>query len=285
MKLLKSNKIGLCPGVKRALELALLTLKNKKSTILGKLAHNSFIQQKLSNAGAYIESDITKVKTKTVMTTTHGVSEKIINFAKNNGLELIDLTCPIVQRNRNILKKIIKDGLQPIIIGKKAHPEVQAVLSDFDSLIALENENEVWSVPTRKPVGVVIQTTASPTRTQSIIMSLYERFGIQKVRVYNTLCKETLLRQQLGQQLASQADVTIVIGSNESSNTCQLAHACAKKCARVFIVETPEALDLNWFRNVDKVALCSGTSTPDDLVDMIEAKILALSMCSQSVYA
>jgi 4-hydroxy-3-methylbut-2-en-1-yl diphosphate reductase len=273
MKIIRAGHLGMCFGVKDAIALALETARNQPLTILGDLVHNETVLAELRARQIEIEQEATTVKTPTVMITAHGASEKALNRAKSQGLNVLEATCPLVHVAHRSLRKLVAEGFHPVIIGKRGHVEVRGLtedLNEFDVVLSAEDVNELRARPR---LGVVAQTTQPIDRVRQLVRLIRERFPPSDVRFIDTVCQPTKQRQNAAVELAQESNVVIVIGGAHSNNTHELAKTCARFCSRVHHIQSAADLHAEWFQPDDIIGLTAGTSTPDTVVDAIEKSI------------
>jgi 4-hydroxy-3-methylbut-2-enyl diphosphate reductase len=163
-----------------------------------------------------------------------------------------------------------------VIIGQRGHVEVRGLTEDLDAFDVVLDETDVQALTPRPRLGVAAQTTQPLEKVRHLVACIRRRFAGADVHFIDTVCRPTKQRQTAAIDLARRADVVIVVGGASSNNTRQLVETCARSCARVHHVQTDADLSVDWFRGAETVGLTAGTSTPDDLVDRVEARIRAL---------
>src|SRR6185503_8152065 len=131
MKIIRAEHLGMCFGVRDAIQLAREKAAQEPLTILGDLVHNETVLESLRRDGVRIESDATRVQTRQAMITAHGASERTITAAKAQGLEVFEGTCPLVHHAHRAVKELVAGGYFPVIIGKKDHVEVRGITDDL----------------------------------------------------------------------------------------------------------------------------------------------------------
>ncbi|HYE33099.1 MAG TPA: 4-hydroxy-3-methylbut-2-enyl diphosphate reductase [Methylomirabilota bacterium] len=277
-EIIKARHMGLCFGVRDALALAEKEADQGPLTILGELAHNPAINRSLEEKGIQIERDLSQVRTKRVLGTAHGLSDKAIDVARNQGFEIKDGACPLVKHAHSTLRKLVAAGYHPVVIGKRGHVEVRGLTEDFPGAEVALNEEEIGQIAPRERFGVIAQTTQPIGRVRELVAALQRRFPQAEVRFVDTVCQPTKLRQQAAVELAQQASVVIVIGGKNSNNTRELARSCAVHCERVHQIQDAGELEESWFVDGDVVGITAGTSTPDEVITRVEAAILAMQM-------
>jgi 4-hydroxy-3-methylbut-2-enyl diphosphate reductase len=273
MRIIRAEHLGMCFGVRDAIALAESKAKEQPLTILGDLVHNDSVVNGLKEQGVQIEYDPAKVQTKVAMITAHGASEQAMARARAHGLELLEGTCPLVHHAHRSIAKLVAEGYHPVIVGKRGHVEVRGLTEDLAEYDIVEEPADVQNLPHRKQFGVASQTTQPLDRVLYFLDLIRERFPDSDVRFIDTVCQPTKQRQRAALDLAGRSDVVIVIGGKSSNNTRELVQSCLRCCPRVHHVQEAAELRPEWFANVSTVGITAGTSTPDYLIDAVEAGI------------
>jgi len=277
MRILRAAHLGMCFGVRDAIDLAVRRSDAAPLTVLGDLVHNDAVLAGLRARGIATASDPSGVATRTVMVTAHGTSERALARTRALGLEVVDATCPLVHVAHRAVQALVRDGYHPVIIGQRGHVEVRGLTEDLDDFDVVLDEADIRALAPRPRIGVAAQTTQPIDRVRRLVAGIRQRFAGADVRFVDTVCRPTKQRQTAAIDLAREADVVIVVGGASSNNTRQLVETCARHCARVHHVQTDADLCAEWFRDAGTVGLTAGTSTPDDVVDRVESRIRAIS--------
>lgn len=270
MKILRAEHLGMCFGVRDAIEMAVEFARNKPLTILGDLVHNQTVVADLKARGINIAQQPSEASTPTVMVTAHGASEKAMAGARSLGLQVLESTCPLVQVAHRALAKLVQEGFHPVVIGQRGHVEVRGLTEDYPEFDIVLSEVDVTQLGERPRFGVVAQTTQPIERVRHLVSLIRQRFPASNVRFVDTVCQPTKQRQSAAVELAHQCDVVIVVGGAESNNTRQLATTCAQHCAQTYHVQSAGDLCEEWFSTAGTVGITAGTSTPDVLIDGVE---------------
>jgi 4-hydroxy-3-methylbut-2-enyl diphosphate reductase len=276
MRILRAAHLGMCFGVRDAIALALEHADAAPLTILGDLVHNPTVLNALEAKGIAIARDVTDVNTKTVMVTAHGTSERNLARTRTLGLTVVEATCPLVHVAHRAVAALARDGYHVVVVGQRDHVEVRGLTGDLDSFDVVLEDDDVFALDEHPRIGVAAQTTQSVEKVRHMVDLIRRRFPRSEVRFYDTVCKPTKQRQSAAVEMAREADVVIVVGGRSSNNTRELVKTCARYCARVHHVQTDADLCPEWFDDVNVVGLTAGTSTPDDVVDRVEARIRGL---------
>ena len=277
MRILRATHLGMCFGVRDAIDLALERGGAAPLTILGDLVHNAAVLQRLDDRGIAIAHDPSEVTTPTVMVTAHGASKRAIARTQALGLEVVEATCPLVKTAHQAVRALLRDGYHPVIVGQRNHVEVRGVTEDLDDYDVVLDEADVDLLSERPRLGVVSQTTQPIDRVRRLVALIRAKFPRSEVRFIDTVCLPTKQRQSAAVELAAQSDVVIVVGGAASNNTRELVKTCGARCSRVHHVQTDADLQREWFEGAETVGLTAGTSTPDDIIDKVEAAIRELS--------
>jgi 4-hydroxy-3-methylbut-2-enyl diphosphate reductase len=265
--------MGMCFGVRDAIELANQESVKEPITVLGELVHNPVVLDDLRAKGVRIENDLSVVATPTVMITAHGTSERTLQQVRSRGHRVLEATCPLVHHAHNSLRKLVDAGYFPVVIGKRDHVEVRGMTDDLNEFAVVLTEQDIDQLPERSRFGVVSQTTQPIEKVRHLVALIKKRFPQAEVRFADTVCQPTKQRQSAAIALARQSDLVIVVGGANSNNTRELAGTCRKFCPRVYHVQTADDLNPFWFVDVHTVGITAGTSTPDVLIDGVESRL------------
>lgn len=277
-----SPHAGFCFGVKRAIRIAIETKRRAESECGGKklpvytygpLVHNPAVVDRLSSEGIISVDDLTEVPKGFIVIRSHGIPPKMRLKASSLGFSIVDATCPLVSRIHEVVRKLRDEGYRVVIIGRPDHPEVVSIVGHAgDDCLVIESVADAERVRFRRKTGVVVQTTAPIEQFREIVAALLCRTS--ECRVYNTICFETLKRQQETRDLAARVDVMVVVGGRRSSNTTRLVDICTEIGAITYRVERFEELQPSWFSTVKKVGVTAGTSTPEDVLNKVSESLM-----------
>jgi len=275
MRILRAAHLGMCFGVRDAIALALEHADAGPLTILGDLVHNPTVLSALDAKRIAVAQDVAHVSTPTVMVTAHGTSERTLARTRALGLTVVEATCPLVRVAHRAVAALARDGYHIVIVGQRNHVEVRGLTDDLDGddfSVVLEDE-DVMALREHPRIGVAAQTTQPLEKVRRLVDAIRRRFPRSDVRFFDTVCKPTKERQSAAIEMARQADVVVVVGGSSSNNTRELVKTCARYCARVHHVQTDADVRPEWFAAADVVGLTAGTSTPDDVIERVEARI------------
>jgi 4-hydroxy-3-methylbut-2-enyl diphosphate reductase len=276
MRILRASHLGMCFGVRDAITLALEHADAGPLTILGDLVHNPTVLSALEAKGIAVAEDVARVTTATVMVTAHGTSQRTLARTRALGLDVVEATCPLVDVAHRAVTSLAHDGYHVVIIGQRNHVEVRGLTGDLDEFDVVLDEEGVLALEGHPRIGIAAQTTQSIAKVRHLVELIRARFPRSDVRFLDTVCKPTKERQSAAVDMARQADVVVVVGGRSSNNTRELVKTCATYCARVHHVETDADVRPEWFDGANVVGLTAGTSTPDEVIDRVEARLRAV---------
>jgi 4-hydroxy-3-methylbut-2-enyl diphosphate reductase len=207
------------------------------------------------------------------MVTAHGTSERNLARTRALGLKVVEATCPLVTVAHRAVATLAREGYHVVIVGQRDHVEVRGLTGDLDSFDVVLDEADVLALEAHPRIGVAAQTTQALEKVRHLVDLIRRRFPQAEVRFIDTVCKPTKQRQTAAVEIAREADVVIVVGGRSSNNTRELVKTCARYCARVHHVESDADVRPEWFDAAKVVGLTAGTSTPDAVIDRVEAQI------------
>jgi len=260
MKIFLVKPTGMCGGVERAIVMA-ERVAEERGFSLGPVVHNPAIVQKLTNNGLR-QITLDEVQSgSTLLIRSHGASPAVYKTACELGVKIVDATCPHVLRLQREAVKAVHAGLDVVIVGDSAHPEIEAVLAHAGGLpFVVRGIDDLLALQLQEQVAVMAQTTASPVLWQTVIEWLQKQGKI--VTPVETICRATQERQQATYELAREVDIMVIVGGNNSANTRNLADICRAGGTPTYQVESPDALERDWFIAANRVGIAAGASTP-----------------------
>ena len=280
MEVILAKSAGFCYGVSRALNTVLdaARAQQKPMFTLGPLIHNPQEIEKLESQGVKSVSDISDIPAGSIVVMpSHGVSESVMDQAKAADLEIIDVTCPYVNKVHRVAETLAKNGYQVVILGDKGHTEVRGILSTAgEEALVVSEASELCSAKLKDRVGIVAQTTQTRERYQALVAEVSSR--AYEVRAYNTICNATSDRQGAALEVAEHVDVMLVVGGRNSANTRRLAEICAHAGVPTHLVEVAGEIDSTWFAGAKKVGVTAGASTPDWIIQEVIRKVEELQV-------
>ena len=278
MNIIIGKNSGFCAGVKYTVTKAEKELDKEKNGLdcLGEIIHNNQVIDILSKKGLRTIDSIENAKNKVIIRA-HGVSKDVYNYAKENKIELIDLTCPNVLKIHDQVQKYSNDNYFIFLLGIKNHPETIGTysfcskncylienISDIDdAIINLKNSN-------LKNLLIISQTTFSVKLFDEIVSEVLKRIGKDyNIHVEKSICNATDLRQQEAKEISSKVDLMIIIGGKNSSNTKKLYEVSKINCENVIHIETKNDLDAGFIKNFKNIGIIAGASTPDFIINEV----------------
>ena len=277
MQVIRADHLGMCFGVRDAIDLARRHADGAPLTVLGDLVHNDEVLADLRSRGVAIAHDPSDVKTHTVMVTAHGASERMLARTRAQGLEVVEATCPLVHVAHRAVRTLVCRGYHPVVIGQRGHVEVRGLTDDLDAFDVVLDERDVMALAEHPRIGVAAQTTQPIDRVRKLVALIRRRFPRSDVHFIDTVCHPTKERQAAADDLAHRCDVIIVVGGANSNNTHELVSTCQRHCSRVHHIQTESEIRPEWFAGAAAVGLTAGTSTPDEVIDRVDRRIQALT--------
>ena len=271
MKIELAENYGFCFGVKRAIKIA---EEHKNSATYGPLIHNSLEIKRLDeNFNVGLVEDFKEFKPgDTAIVRTHGIPKNELEELNKTGVEVVDATCPYVTKPQQICEQMSKEGYDIVIFGDEKHPEIKGVKSyAINGAHVVTNVEELEDLKLGEHVALVAQTTRKVEEYLQIASYLIPRH--KEVRVFNTICNATFENQEAARKLAKRADIMIVIGGKNSSNTKQLFSIAKAGCADSYHIENEEELECSWFEGKKLCGITAGASTPDWVIQNVVDKI------------
>jgi len=261
-----AKSYGFCFGVKRAIKIA---EESPNSVTFGPLIHNKNEIQRLKdryNVG--LVEDVKDVTPKSrVVIRTHGIPKPLLKELRQKDVEVIDATCPFVTKPQEIVEKMSEEGYSIVIFGDKNHPEIKGVMSYAKDPVVVLSVEELEGKPLKERVATVAQTTRKFEEYQKIVNYLMQHK--KEVRVFNTICNATFENQDAARELSGEADIMIVIGGKNSSNTKQLFNICKENCIDSYLIENAKELQPEWFEGKKLCGITAGASTPDWIIEEV----------------
>lgn len=278
MKIYLAQNAGFCFGVERALGIAHDTAKNSSIPIytLGPLIHNPQVVEGLRKEGIIPLENLDNIKEGILIIRSHGIPPSVIESAREKGLTIVDATCPFVKQAQEKAEMLRKADYQVVVLGEREHPEVKGILGFAGkNAVCVNNHNNIKNFSLSNKIGVVSQTTQSVRVLSRVVSELVK--NKREVRVFNTICTSTQLRQEAALKLAREVDCMIVVGGRNSANTKRLAQLVKERGIPAYHIETEKELEKSWFSDVDKVGVTGGASTPNWMIQRVTEGIRKLS--------
>ena len=276
MEIILGKRAGFCGGVINSVTKSNDLLNEYHNLYcLGEIVHNKVVVNHLEEKGMKFINSLDEVEDGSkVVIRAHGVPKEIYEEATKRKIELFDLTCPKVLLIHQEAEELVNNGYYVVVVGKKDHPEIIGTISycNKDSII-IEDVSEVDSTIEyisnnhKDKVAVLSQTTYSVSKFLEIEKSFKEKLHGVDLKILNTICNATELRQQETDEMSKNVDAMIIIGGKNSSNTKKL-YEVADKNTKTYIIETVEDLTDDIFQ-YNKVGVMAGASTPKESIDEV----------------
>jgi len=282
-RVLLAKPRGYCAGVDRAVQAVeiALTRFGPPVYVRKQIVHNTHVVGELEKRGAVFVEDTAEVPEGGVIVfSAHGIAPEVRTAAEERGLRAIDATCPLVTKVHNEARRFATGDYDILLIGHEGHEEVIGTTGEAPDRVSLVDGPEgVGSVQVRDPAKVVwlSQTTLSVDETVQTVAALRERFPQLIDPPSDDICYATQNRQAAVKVIAREADVVIVVGSPNSSNSVRLVEVAKDAgAAAAYLVDDAGEVDDGWLAGVATVGVTSGASVPEDLVAGVLGKLAAL---------
>jgi len=280
IKILLASPRGFCAGVDRAIEIVKKTLEKYGSPVYVRheIVHNTQVVENLKKLGAIFVEELEEVRDRTrpVIFSAHGVPKSVPKEASNMKMFYIDATCPLVTKVHREAERHNKNGNKIILIGHKNHPEVIGTMGQIpkENIVLIETIEDAKNLKLEGSIAYVTQTTLSVDDTKDIIEVLEKKFPGIKAPIKEDICYATTNRQNAVKKIASQCDMFLVIGSDNSSNSKRLVEVAKKAgCNKTQLVDFKKELPVKEIVECDTIGLTSGASAPEKLVQDLIAEI------------
>ena len=279
MDVLLANPRGFCAGVDRAIEIVdrALELFGAPIYVRHEVVHNRYVVNNLREKGAVFVDELGEVPDgETVIFSAHGVSQAVRREAGKRGLKVFDATCPLVTKVHMEVARFSQQGRECVLIGHQGHPEVEGTMGQYDDsagghMYLVENASDVQSlkVENAERLSYVTQTTLSVDDTARVIDALRSRFPAIEGPRKDDICYATQNRQDAVRELAGRAEVVLVVGSPNSSNSNRLRELAEQAGASAYLLDGPEQIDPAWLAGKSCVGVTAGASAPEVLVQQV----------------
>jgi 4-hydroxy-3-methylbut-2-enyl diphosphate reductase len=273
---------GFCAGVVRAIDIVerALTKYGPPVYVRHEIVHNKFVVESLKAKGAVFVEDVDEIPDGAVaIFSAHGVSKSVEKEAADRNLPVIDATCPLVTKVHNQGKRYVGQGRTVILIGHAGHPEVEGTMGQIPGTVLLVQtvaDVDKLEIPTDAPVAYVTQTTLSVDDTRDIIAALTRRFTDIQGPDTRDICYATQNRQSAVRDLCKVANLLLVVGATNSSNSNRLREIGEEAGIPSYLIADGSELDPAWLEGVETVGITAGASAPEVLVNDVIAALRRL---------
>ena len=275
-----AKSAGFCFGVKRAVNIVKEEIKNKKDGrkiyTYGPIIHNKDVIEEFEKQGVEIienPEDIAKIKGNVLIIRAHGVPESIYSAAKENDVEIVDATCPFVEKIHDHVRKENEKGRIPVIIGDANHPEVIGIKGwAGNNFRVVENEQDAneLNFEQSEKISIVVQTTFDMNLFKDLV-EIIRKKGYD-TNIINTICSATENRQKEAASISKSVDVMLVVGDRSSANTKRLYEICKSGCNDTYFIQKLDDLDNINLQTGISVGITAGASTPDNIIQEVFLK-------------
>ena len=289
MQIILANPRGFCAGVDRAITIVerALELFGAPVYVRHEVVHNRYVVNRLKELGAIFIEEIHEVPDDSILIfSAHGVSKAVRDEAKRRQLRIFDATCPLVTKVHMEVARASYRGEEVILIGHAGHIEVDGTMGQYSNpaggiyLVESIEDVENLQVKNDNHLCFTTQTTLSVDDTAEIIAALKNRFPNIRSPRKNDICYATTNRQQAVKQLSSQADIVLVVGSKNSSNSNRLAELARRNSKNAYLIDYASDINLDWLANARRIGVTAGASAPDILVKQVIDHLKSLGCTS-----
>jgi len=278
MKVVLAQPRGFCAGVVRAIEIVERALVKHGAPVYVRheIVHNRHVVETLKGKGAIFVKDVSDVPPGAVTVfSAHGVARSVEQEAAERGLRVLDATCPLVAKVHVQGQRYAAQGRAVVLIGHKGHPEVEGTMGRVPApvyLVGSAADVEALELDASRPVAYITQTTLSVDDTRGVIAALKARFSDIVGPETRDICYATQNRQTSVRDLGRVADVILVVGANNSSNSNRLREIGTEHNVPSYLIADGAMLDADWIKDAAVVGVTAGASAPEVLVeDVIDA--------------
>ncbi len=279
MKVILAQPRGFCAGVIRAIDIVdqALQIFGAPVYVRHEIVHNRHVVESLRAKGARFVEHLSEVPAGAIsIFSAHGVAKSVEDDARIRGLRVLDATCPLVAKVHGQGKRYVAAGRRVILVGHAGHPEVEGTMGQIPGPVLLvQTEADVAALELHPdtPVAYITQTTLSVDDTRAVIAAIERRFTDVVGPDTNDICYATQNRQWAVRELAKVADVILVVGATNSSNSNRLREIGVEIGVPSYLIADGSDLQSGWFREADVVGITAGASAPEELVEDVVAAL------------
>ncbi|MDG6295999.1 4-hydroxy-3-methylbut-2-enyl diphosphate reductase [Glaesserella parasuis] len=287
MNIILANPRGFCAGVDRAISIVELALEIHGAPIYVRheVVHNRFVVDGLKAKGAIFVEELDEVPDGAIVIfSAHGVSQAVRHEAKRRELKVFDATCPLVTKVHMQVARASKKGTKAILIGHEGHPEVVGTMGQYDNekggIFLVEDVEDIAKLGLKEDEDLTFmtQTTLSIDDTIDVIEALKQKCPAIQGPRKNDICYATTNRQQAVRELAKLAQLVLVVGSKNSSNSNRLAELASRMGTPSQLIDGPQDIDPNWLQGVTTIGITAGASAPEVLVQSVVEHLKTLGV-------
>jgi 4-hydroxy-3-methylbut-2-enyl diphosphate reductase len=287
MEILLASPRGFCAGVDRAIEIVERALERFGPPVYVRheIVHNRHVVEDLRARGAvFVEDPVEVPEGALLVFSAHGVSPAVRHQADARRLRVIDATCPLVTKVHKEVERLARDGYEIVMVGHAGHVEVEGTMGQAPGRMHLvQSVDDVAALEVGDPsrLGCVTQTTLSVDDTREILEALERRFPAIRLPRRDDICYATQNRQDAVKAITGLAQVVIVVGAPESSNSNRLVEVAAKRGAQAHLVQDARDLDPAWIEGATCIGVTAGASAPEHLVTGVVERLRQLAPAAE----
>ncbi|RBW46835.1 4-hydroxy-3-methylbut-2-enyl diphosphate reductase [Psychromonas sp. B3M02] len=285
MKIILANPRGFCAGVHRAINIVDRALEIFPAPVYVRheVVHNQYVVDDLKSRGAVFVEELDEVPDDNIVIfSAHGVAQSVREEAKRRELKVFDATCPLVTKVHMEVTRASRRNQECILIGHQGHPEVIGTMGQYNSeeggIYLVESTEDVDKLTVKNPASLCYssQTTLSVDDTAHVIDALRAKFPLIEGPRKNDICYATQNRQDAVKDLADKAELVLVVGSPNSSNSNRLREKACNVGANAYLIDNESDIQEEWFEGVNSVGVTAGASAPDILVQGVIKRLQKL---------
>lgn len=280
MKVKRAAKYGFCSGVRIAdLKVKRFAAGGGRGAILGQVVHNERVVQEMENLGVRTVDEIVAVQEPTIVFSAHGVPPSFHDRAREHGLQILDTTCKFVYDIHRESKQALVAGYHLVFIGDPKHREVIGYTNDLDPstyhIVSKIEEAETIDWSAYEKIKIFYQTTLNAEEFEDVVRVIERR--AEQVERGDTICYATKENQDAARVLAHdpEVDVILVIGGRKSANTKHLWEICRENKPS-YLIQGADDIEPQWLQGAGVVGVTAGSSTPDYVIEEVEAAVAAM---------
>jgi 4-hydroxy-3-methylbut-2-enyl diphosphate reductase len=279
MEILLAKDMGFCWGVRRAIDIMEHAADQYGEIIsVGPIVHNPQVVADLEEKGVRLGQ--LEDASRPVAITAHGVGPQVLEEVQATGAEVIDGTCPIVTRSQRWARRMAEQGFSVLVFGDPDHREVRGVIAWAGDKAIPVRDGDPLPDPFPNRVALISQTTQTPERFAKFVAQVMTEHvnDITEMRLINTLCHVTSNQQVAARELAQECDMMLVVGGRASANTRHLLEVVQQEGVRAYHIETADEIEPEWLRDVERLGVTAGASTPDSAVEAVVERARQLAV-------
>ncbi|MGH2826416.1 MAG: 4-hydroxy-3-methylbut-2-enyl diphosphate reductase [Actinomycetota bacterium] len=270
---------GYCAGVDRAVQIVERALETCGAPVYVRkeIVHNRYVVSELEKRGAiFVDSEEEIPSGAVCVFSAHGVSPQVRANAAERNLQVIDATCPLVTKVHLEAKKFARGGRRIVLVGHEGHEEIEGTAGEATGdTYVIEDVGQIDKLPlaTDEPISYLTQTTLSVDDTREVVEALRGRFTDISGPHRNDICYATQNRQVAVKAIAPEADLVLIVGAVNSSNSNRMVEVAIKAGTPAYLVPDESYLSTEWLEGVETVGVSSGASAPEVLVEGLLEKL------------